>query len=169
MAREFILFVHICHWIGWKTAVPFKMSSGLLTVCHRNKMKTSGEWGQPQSPGRLHKSILPFLLFSQTTNFPPLWIPHFKKNPQIWTHAFYGSWALLWGFVQGEQEKGRPTWATTKPPACQLPWASQRQWKHDFYCLHQSLPNRSIITALERILAMDIGTWTPALLLSQPM
>ena len=55
--------------------------------------------GQPQPPGRLHKSILPFLLSSQTTNFPLLWIPHFKKNPQIWTHVFYRSWALLWGFV----------------------------------------------------------------------
>ena len=64
MAREFILFVHICHWIGRKTAVPFKMSSGLLTICHRSKMKTSGEWGAATAPGKaaqIYPALLTFL------------------------------------------------------------------------------------------------------------
>lgn len=44
MAREFILFIHIYHWIGEETAVPFKTSPGLLTECHGDKMNTSGKW-----------------------------------------------------------------------------------------------------------------------------
>lgn len=95
MAREFILFVHICHRFGGKTAVPFKTSSGWPTACHRSKMKTPEEWGAGVEQGRLYKSILSFLLFSQNTNFSPLWIPHFKKEPQIQTHTFYRFWTCL--------------------------------------------------------------------------
>lgn len=50
MAREFILFVHICHWIGGKTAVPFKTSPGLLTARHGGKMEISGECGAGTDP-----------------------------------------------------------------------------------------------------------------------
>lgn len=50
MAREFMLFVHICHWIGGETAVPFNTSPGLLTVCHRGEMETSGHRGRRRPP-----------------------------------------------------------------------------------------------------------------------
>lgn len=65
MAREFILFAHICHWMGGKTAVPFKTSPSCLTECHRGKMKTPGEWGQAWSPqGWINRAILLFFLGS---------------------------------------------------------------------------------------------------------
>lgn len=58
MAREFILFVHICHWIGGRTAVPFKTSPGLLTACHRGEMKTSRDGGGRRPPGgRTHLTV----------------------------------------------------------------------------------------------------------------
>lgn len=64
MAREFILFVHICHRFGGKTAVPFKTSSGWPTVCHRGKMKTPGEWEAgvvPREAAQIYPALLTFL------------------------------------------------------------------------------------------------------------
>lgn len=77
MAREFILFVPICHWIGGKTAVPFKTSSGLLTVCRRRKMKTSGEWGADTDPCDLEVCCSSYFL-PGTPPYFLLWIPEFK-------------------------------------------------------------------------------------------
>lgn len=71
MAREFILFVHICHWIGGRTAVPFKTSPGLLTACHRGEMKTSGDGGGRRPPGgRTHLTVYwDFYLLPRTQTF----------------------------------------------------------------------------------------------------
>lgn len=91
MAREFILFVHICQWIGGETAVPFKTSPGWLTGCHRGKMKNSGDGVQAQTPRRLCRpaTVLFDFFFSPGTQASyPLWISHLKKNPQLWTHVF---------------------------------------------------------------------------------
>lgn len=68
MAREFILFVHICHWMGGKTAVPFKTFPSWLTECHRGKMETPGGWGQAWTPTGLNKRsnffVLPWIMAS---------------------------------------------------------------------------------------------------------
>lgn len=112
MAREFILFVQIYHWLGGETEVPFKTSPGLLTECHGGKMNTSGEWGwgagvaplPPPLPSQEVAQIWQwdaFLLFLPgTQSFSPLWIRHFQKAPTnmvtclFWIlHIFVGSYA----------------------------------------------------------------------------
>lgn len=99
MAREFILFVRIYHRIGRETAVSFETSPGLLTGCHRGKMNTSGEWGagtDPQEATRVWQRDA-FLVFLPGTQIGcPLCLPPVRKNPQIQTHVFYGSWIFLW-------------------------------------------------------------------------
>lgn len=44
MAREFILFTRICHWIGWKVTVLLKTFSCLSTEWHRGAMPAFPEW-----------------------------------------------------------------------------------------------------------------------------
>lgn len=51
MAREFILFVHICQWIGGETAVPFKTSPGWLTDATEARWKTPVMGCRRRPPG----------------------------------------------------------------------------------------------------------------------
>jgi hypothetical protein len=88
MAREFILFVHICHWIGGKTAVPFKTYPSWLTTCHRGKMKASSEWGQAQTPTRLNKSssVLFLFFFPGIQTFCAFCVSPSRQIPKYGTH-----------------------------------------------------------------------------------
>lgn len=132
MAREFILFVHICHWIGGKTAVPFKTSSGLLTEYHRNKMKISRVGAPTRTPGGCTDLAVCcfFFFFLRGTQISfPLRVPNFK-NSQIWTCAFNGLRTFPWGLVhvlgkfafwhRKGMGKGKKNLVATKPPVDQL-------------------------------------------------
>ena len=92
MAREFILFVHICQWIGGETAVPFKTSLGWLTGCHRGKMKNSGDGGQAQTPRRLCRpaTVLFDFFFSPEPKHPILsGFESSRRTPDYGHMSFY--------------------------------------------------------------------------------
>lgn len=103
------------------------------------RWKPLGSGGQAWSLGRLHKSILPVLLFSQNANFSSLWIPRFKKEPQIQTHAFYRFWTFWRGLmhildkfafqIRRGTEKGK----TNSQQFVNYNGAWQRGWKHDYW------------------------------------
>lgn len=69
MAREFILFAHICHWMGGKTAVPFKHLAGWrnATEARWKPLVNGGRHELPQ--GWINPAILLFFLGLWQTSF----------------------------------------------------------------------------------------------------
>lgn len=136
MAREFILFVQIYHWLGGETEVPFKTSPGLLTECHGGKMNTSGEWGWGAGVAPLPPTPIPggctnlavgcFSSFSPwNTKFLSSLDSTFPEGPHKYGHVPFLDSAHFCGFFcmpetnspsnpAGEQEKERGNWAPSK-------------------------------------------------------
>lgn len=173
MAREFILFVHIYHWIGGETAVPFKTSPGLLTECHRDKMNTSGEWGgvgggaalplpRWESAQTWHWDA--FFSFSpRNTNLLATLGSTFQEAPPpVWARIFSRFCTFLWILVHVWDECvfqprrtmgkiGKRDFGKRQPPTCQV-WEAQKglaAWL--FVASVKGLPNREMVmTTLER-------------------
>lgn len=124
MARGFILFAHICHWMGGKTAVPFKHLAGWrnATEARWKPLVNGGRHELPQ--GWINPAILLFFL--------GLWQTSFSSElygwGRTWQNGFLSFARLLiflWIYVNiviiyfliWKGNRGRTMTADTKPLA----------------------------------------------------